>query len=218
MSSRDRPRSCGSVLYEPNEPLLRKIQEEFGLHDLAIEDALSAHQRPKVERYDNSLFVVLRTAQINEPKPGKPCDVRYGEVHIFLGRNFIVTVRHGYATSFTPVRTRAESTPDLLNQGPAFVLYAVMDFIVDQYFPDRRCVGRRARSARASGLHAAVQPAHDDTDLQAQARPDRPQAGCVASHRTLRASSFVSTMRSWCQCRRGPTFAMSTTTRFASTT
>ena len=122
-------------LYEPNEPLLRKIQEEFGLHDLAIEDALSAHQRPKVERYDNSLFVVLRTAQIEDPKPGKPCDVRYGEVHMFLGRNFIVTVRHGYATTFTPVRSRAEATPDLLKQGPAFVLYAVMDFIVDQYFP-----------------------------------------------------------------------------------
>ena len=122
-------------LYEPNEPLLRKIQEEFGLHDLAIEDALGAHQRPKVERYDNSLFVVLRTAQIEDPKPGKPCDVRYGEVHMFLGRNFIVTVRHGYATTFTPVRSRAESTPELLKQGPAFVLYAVMDFIVDQYFP-----------------------------------------------------------------------------------
>jgi magnesium transporter len=122
-------------LYEPNEPLLRKIQEEFALHDLAIEDALSAHQRPKVERYDNSVFIVLRTAQINDPHPGKPCDVRYGEVHIFLGRNFVVTVRHGYATSFTPVRTRAESTPDLLKQGPAFVVYALMDFIVDQYFP-----------------------------------------------------------------------------------
>ncbi len=122
-------------LYEPNEPLLRKIQEEFGLHDLAIEDALTAHQRPKVERYDNSLFVVLRTAQVEDPKPGKPCDVRYGEVHMFLGRNFIVTVRHGYATTFTPVRSRAEATPELLKQGPAFVLYAVMDFIVDQYFP-----------------------------------------------------------------------------------
>ncbi len=122
-------------LYEPNEPLLRKVQQEFGLHDLAIEDALSAHQRPKIERYENSLFVVLRTAQIEDPKPGKPCDVRYGEVHMFLGRNFIVTVRHGYATSFTSVRTRAESTPELLKQGPAFVVYAVMDFIVDQYFP-----------------------------------------------------------------------------------
>lgn len=120
-------------LFEPDEPLLRKIQEEFALHDLAIEDALTAHQRPKIERYENSAFVVLRTAQIEEPR--KPCTVNYGEIHIFLGTNFIVTVRHGYATSFTPVRARAESTPELLKQGPAFVLYAVMDFIVDQYFP-----------------------------------------------------------------------------------
>ena len=133
-------------LYEPAEPLLRKIQEEFGLHDLAIEDALSAHQRPKVERYDNSLFVVLRTAQVEDPEPGKPCDVRYGEVHIFLGRNFIVTVRHGYATSFSQVRTRAESTPELLRQGPAFVLYTIMDFIVDQYFPIVDALGEELES------------------------------------------------------------------------
>ncbi len=133
-------------LYEPNEPLLRKAQEEFGLHDLAIEDALSAHQRPKVERYDNSVFVVLRTAQIDDPHPDKPCEVAYGEVHIFLGRNFILTVRHGYATSFTPVRTRAESTPELLRQGPAFVLYAVMDFIVDQYFPVVDALGEELES------------------------------------------------------------------------
>jgi magnesium transporter len=133
-------------LYEPNEPLLRKTQEEFGLHDLAIEDALTAHQRPKVERYDNSLFVVMRTAQIEDPKPNKPCDVRYGEVHIFLGRNFIVTVRHGYATSFSQVRTRAESTPDLLKQGPAFVLYAIIDFIVDQYFPIVDALGEELES------------------------------------------------------------------------
>ncbi len=119
-------------LYEPDEVLLRKMQEEFGLHDLAIEDALAAHQRPKVERYDNSLFVVLRTAQIDDPRPDKPCDVRYGEVHIFLGSNFVVTVRHGYITSFSQVRTRTESTPELLKQGPAFVLYAIVDFIVDQ--------------------------------------------------------------------------------------
>ena len=120
-------------LVEPDEPLLRKMQEEFGLHDLAIEDALTAHQRPKIERYDNSLFVVLRTAQIEEPR--QPCTIKYGEVHVFLGRNFVLTVRHGYATSFTSVRARAESTPELLRQGPAFVLYAIMDFIVDQYFP-----------------------------------------------------------------------------------
>jgi magnesium transporter len=122
-------------LFEPDEPLLRKMQEEFGLHDLAVEDALAAHQRPKIEIYENSVFVVLRTAQIAEAKPEAPCVVQYGEVHIFLGRNFVLTVRHGFATSFTAVRTRAEATPELLKQGPAFVLYAIMDFIVDQYFP-----------------------------------------------------------------------------------
>jgi magnesium transporter len=120
-------------LYEPDQALLRKVQEEFGLHDLAIEDALTAHQRPKIERYEDSLFVVLRTAQLAEPRT--TCKVEYGETHIFLGRNYVVTVRHGYTTSFAPVRALCESTPKLLKQGPAFVLYTVMDFIVDQYFP-----------------------------------------------------------------------------------
>jgi magnesium transporter len=122
-------------LYEPDEPLLRKVQEEFTLHDLAIEDALVAHQRPKIERYDNSMFVVLRTAQLGEPRPADECNVEYGETHIFLGKNYVVTVRHGNATSYSTVRARAESTPKLLKQGPAFVTYAVVDFIVDQYFP-----------------------------------------------------------------------------------
>jgi magnesium transporter len=120
-------------LYEPDEALLRKVQEEFSLHDLAIEDALTAHQRPKIERYESSLFVVLRTAQLEEPRT--PCQIQYGEIHIFLGLNYIITVRHGYATGFTAVRARCEATPELLKQGPAFVLYAIMDFIVDQYFP-----------------------------------------------------------------------------------
>ena len=122
-------------LYEPDEPLMRKIQEEFGLHDLAIEDALAAHQRPKIERYDSSLFVVLRSAQLEQPHTPKACKVQYGETHIFLGRNYVITVRHGNATSYAAVRTRAESTPKLLKQGPAFVLYSVVDFVVDQYFP-----------------------------------------------------------------------------------
>jgi magnesium transporter len=150
-------------LYEPNEPLLRKVQEEFGLHDLAIEDALTAHQRPKIERYDKSLFVVLRTAQLDDPRPNKPCDVQYGEIHIFLGRNFILTVRHGFATPFTPVRTRAESTPQLLKQGPAFVLYAIMDFIVDRYFPIVDALGEELESleqrvlAQPSGRRTTTQ-------------------------------------------------------------
>jgi magnesium transporter len=120
-------------LYEPGEALLRKVQEEFSLHDLAIEDALVAHQRPKIERYDESLFVVLRTAQLKEKRTG--IRVEFGETHFFLGRRYVVTVRHGSPVPHTSVRTRCESTPELLENGPAFVLYALMDFIVDQYFP-----------------------------------------------------------------------------------
>lgn len=120
-------------LYEPGQELLRKVQEEFGLHDLAIEDALTAHQRPKLERYDDSLFIVLRTAQLKEKRTG--VRVELGETHFFLGRRYIVTVRHGSPVPHTSVRTRCEATPEFLEQGPAFVLYALMDFIVDQYFP-----------------------------------------------------------------------------------
>jgi magnesium transporter len=150
-------------LFEPNQPLLRKLQQEFSLHDLAIEDALTAHQRPKIERYDNSLFVVLRTAQLDDPRPNKPCDVNYGEIHMFLGRNFIMTVRHGFATSFTPVRTRAESTPQLLKQGPAFVLYAIMDFIVDQYFPIVDALGEELESLEQ---HLLTEPVGRSTTTQ----------------------------------------------------
>ncbi|MFN8059758.1 MAG: magnesium/cobalt transporter CorA [Vicinamibacterales bacterium] len=118
-------------LYEPDEARLREIQEEFGLHDLAIEDAHSAHQRPKLEQYDNSLFVVLRTAQLNRDTK----EVEFGETHIFVGPRYVVTVRHGSMISHVSLRTRCEATPDLLAMGPGFVLYMLMDFIVDQYFP-----------------------------------------------------------------------------------
>jgi magnesium transporter len=116
-------------LHEPSEELLRKIQEEFGLHDLAVEDAHSAHQRPKLEEYGDSLFIVLRTARLAESGP------EFGETHIFVGPRYVVTVRHGPSLSYADVRTRCESTPHLLAKGPGFVLYAIMDFIVDQYFP-----------------------------------------------------------------------------------
>src|SRR5215831_10843237 len=80
-------------LHEPDEDLLRKIQEEFGLHDLAVEDAHLAHQRPKIEVYGNSLFIVLRTAQLQD------CKIQYGETHVFAGKGYIVTVRHGSSTA-----------------------------------------------------------------------------------------------------------------------
>jgi magnesium transporter len=118
-------------LHAPEEPLLRKVQAEFGLHDLAIEDALRAHQRPKLERYDGSLFVVLRTARMDLGSRR----LEIGETHIFVGPRYVVSVRHGSSLSYAAVRARCEATPSLLAQGPGFVLYALMDFIVDQFFP-----------------------------------------------------------------------------------
>jgi len=118
-------------LHEPSSEVLSQVQKEFCLHDLAIEDAHSAHQRPKIEMYGNSMFIVLRTAQINKQEHR----VDFGETHFFLGKNYIVSVRHGSSYSYTDVRTRCETTPQLLRKGPAFALYAVMDSIVDQYFP-----------------------------------------------------------------------------------
>jgi len=117
-------------LHEPSEEVLSRVQVEFGLHDLAVEDAHNAHQRPKVELYGDSVFVVLRTAQIN-----KEHHTEFGETHFFVGPNFIVTVRHGSGVSYADVRSRCESTPHLLRKGQGFVLYSVMDFIVDQFYP-----------------------------------------------------------------------------------
>jgi len=117
-------------LEEPPAEVLRHIQREFGLHDLAVEDALSAHQRPKLEQYDNSLFVVMRTAHV---EPGG--HLEFGETHVFVGERFVVSVRHGAFKSHGPVRAKCEAVPDQLKKGPGFVLYSLMDFIVDQYMP-----------------------------------------------------------------------------------
>jgi magnesium transporter len=118
-------------LYEPTEETLQRVQKQLGLHDLAIEDAHRAHQRPKLESYENSLFVVLRTAHL----AGTPHRLEFGETHIFVGPRYIVTVRHGSLKSHVGLRARYESSPQLLANGPGFVLYALMDFVVDQYFP-----------------------------------------------------------------------------------
>jgi magnesium transporter len=117
-------------LHEPSEAVLAKVQSEFALHDLAVEDARKAHQRPKVEMYGDSLFVVLRTAQMRSDH-----HIEFGETHFFVGPNFIVTIRHGASIPYTEVRTRCENMPQLLGKGQGFALYALMDFIVDQYFP-----------------------------------------------------------------------------------
>ena len=118
-------------LHEPGEDTLQQIQLQFNLHDLAIEDAHNAHQRPKIETYGDTLFVVLRTAQVNKIHER----IDFGETHFFVGHNFLVTIRHGSSISYSEVRNRCESTPQLLRKGQGFALYAVMDSIVDQYFP-----------------------------------------------------------------------------------
>lgn len=116
-------------LYEPQDEILDKLQEEFGLHDLAVEDARNAHQRPKLEAYGNSIFLAVHTAQVINEK------IVYGETHAFVGPHYLVTVRHGASLSYAPVRERVEREPDLLSLGPSYALYAVLDFIVDNYRP-----------------------------------------------------------------------------------
>jgi magnesium transporter len=116
-------------LREPDEELMARVQTLFGLHELAAEDAHHAHQRPKVEVYGDCLFVVLRTVQMEEGR------IDFGETHLFVGPRYLVSVRHGASLPYTTVRARCESNPRLLGKGPGFVLYAILDFVVDHYFP-----------------------------------------------------------------------------------
>ncbi|MDZ4852381.1 MAG: magnesium/cobalt transporter CorA [Pirellulaceae bacterium] len=119
-------------LYEPSEQLMEHIQEAFGLHDLAIEDAHKAHQRPKLEVYDHSMFVVFRTARLCDEGEHR---IEFGETHAFLGPRYVITVRHGSMKSHVDLRARCEASPQLLSKGGGFILHVLMDFIVDQYFP-----------------------------------------------------------------------------------
>lgn len=116
-------------LHEPDKALMQKVQEEFNLHELAVEDAQNAHQRPKIEEYGDSIFIVLHTVEL------KGQHVHIGETHVFLGSRYLISVRHGSSIGYAPVRARCEHMPQRLSKGPSFALYALMDFIVDQYVP-----------------------------------------------------------------------------------
>ena len=116
-------------LLEPDRELLLRVQSQFALHDLAIEDAEHPHQRPKLEIYGDALFIVARTAQLIEGR------VTFGETHLFVGAGYLVSVRHGPSTSYTAVRQHWESCPSVLAKGEDFILYAILDFIVDNYMP-----------------------------------------------------------------------------------
>jgi magnesium transporter len=118
-------------LYRPAEAQLLAVAEEFGLHELAVEDAIVAHQRPKLERYGDTLFAVLRAARYLDEVE----EVEFGEIHLFVGSNFVLTVRHSQAPDLAAVRRRMEGDPDLLRLGPEAVLYAILDGVVDGYAP-----------------------------------------------------------------------------------
>ncbi|MEV7524185.1 magnesium and cobalt transport protein CorA [Streptomyces sp. NPDC091371] len=118
-------------LHRPTEPELHSLAAEFNLHELAVEDALEAHQRPKLERYGDTLFVVLRAARYLDAQE----EVDFGELHVFVGPDFLITVRHGGAPDLSTVRHRMEETPELLSLGPEAALYAILDAVVDGYAP-----------------------------------------------------------------------------------
>ncbi|MDQ4491155.1 magnesium/cobalt transporter CorA [Sinomonas sp. ASV486] len=118
-------------LYRPSTEEMAEVAHEFGLHDLAVEDAIKAHQRPKMERYDDMMFTVLRPARyIDESET-----VEFGELHIFTGANYVVTIRHAETAGVGLVRKRLEADPELLARGPESVLYALLDRVVDDYEP-----------------------------------------------------------------------------------
>jgi magnesium transporter len=133
------------ALFEPSAGELQEMRQEFDLHELAVEDASHGHQRPKMEEYGDSLFVVLQTVDEKET------DRQVGEIEIFVGGNYILSVRKISERGFQSVRKRCEREPQLLKHGAAFVVYALMDAIVDRYFPLLHRAARPARSEQRCG-------------------------------------------------------------------
>jgi magnesium transporter len=122
------------ALFEPTQAELDEIAKEFDLHELAVEDARKGHQRPKIEEYGDSLFAVLHPVEIVRGDEGTD-ELRIGEVDVFVGPNYVLTVRHRTQLGFAAVRARTEREPELLRHGAGFVLYALIDNVVDRYFP-----------------------------------------------------------------------------------
>lgn len=117
------------ALRDPTDEELRQMQLEFGLHDLAIEDARNGHQRPKLEEYGDTLFMVMKLPELRDG------ELENGEIAVFIGHNFVLSVRNNSTHGFVDVRERCEREPEHLRQGSGFVLYALMDAVVDRYFP-----------------------------------------------------------------------------------
>src|SRR5262245_50305352 len=118
-------------IHEPQPGDLDHLAELFGLHELAVEDAHMAHQRPKIEDYDADFFIVLKTAHYHEDRE----EVHFGEIHVFAGRTYVITVRHGPGSELATARHQLEARPDLLRLGAASAVWAVLDKVVDDYLP-----------------------------------------------------------------------------------
>jgi len=118
-------------LYRPDKTEIRSVAAEFELHELPVQDAISAHQRPKMERYGDTLFVVLLPARYLDDVER----VEFGELHLFVGPGFVITIRQAESPDLPRVRRRLEQSPELLRMGPEAVLYAILDQVVDEYAP-----------------------------------------------------------------------------------
>ena len=125
------------ALHDPDQAELQAMQERFGLHDLAVEDVLHGHQRPKVEEYGDTLFAVLHLVEYRDcgPDDWRECEPDVGEIDMFVGPDFVLSVRSRSQRGFLGVRARCEREPHLLALGPGYVFYALADAVVDRYFP-----------------------------------------------------------------------------------
>lgn len=139
-------------LLEPDKDLLDRVQAQFGLHELAIQDAEAAHQRPKIEQYGDALFIVARTAQMVDGR------IAFGETHLFVGRGYVVSVRHGASTSYATVRARCEACPTTLSHGEDYILYAILDFILDNYGPVLETIQAEVEQIEDAVLASKVTP------------------------------------------------------------
>ena len=139
-------------LFRPSPEEIQQVAAEFALHPLAVEDALSGHQRAKLERYGDTLFTVLRPARYIDDTE----TVEFGELHVFVGPNFVVTIRHAESPDLARVRQRMEDQPELLALGPEAVLYAILDEVVDEYHPV--ALGWRTISTRSRTCCSEAEP------------------------------------------------------------
>ncbi|HEY2639715.1 MAG TPA: magnesium and cobalt transport protein CorA [Streptosporangiaceae bacterium] len=153
-------------LFEPDEEELDQVRDAFGLHELAVEDALNVHARPKVENYDQDVqLVILRTARYDDAAE----EVEFGQISVFLAPTFVLTVRRGVASELSGARQRLEQQPDLLAAGSASALWAVLDVVVDGYAPVIAGLERDIDQVEATVFSGAVAPTERIYSLRREA-------------------------------------------------